>query len=55
MSQKTLYYLAAAVGGIIGSFIPNIWGGGGLLSISSLIFSTIGGIAGIVLVWKFFQ
>lgn len=52
MSQKTLYYIGAIVGGIIGSLIPNIWGGGGLLSISSLVFSTLGGIAGIILVWK---
>lgn len=52
MSSKTLYYLAAIVGGIIGSYIPVLWGGAGFLSISSLIFSTLGALGGLVLTWK---
>lgn len=55
MQSKTFYYIAAIVGGIIGSYIPNLWGGGGLLSISSLVFSTIGALIAIILVWKFFN
>jgi uncharacterized membrane protein YeaQ/YmgE (transglycosylase-associated protein family) len=51
MSSKTLYYVAAFVGSLVGGFIPTLWGAG-FLSIVSLIFSTIGAILGIVLVYK---
>ena len=54
MSSKAIYYLAAFIGSIIGAYIPQLWGGG-LLSFSSIVFSAIGGIAGIVIVWKFFN
>ena len=54
MQNKTLYYIATFLGGLIGGYIPVLWGAG-FLSISSLIFSTLGGIAGIILVWKFFN
>ncbi len=55
MGSKTAYYLAAIAGVVIGSFIPSLWGDGGLLSITSLIFSTIGGLLAIYLTWKFFN
>jgi hypothetical protein len=54
MSSKAIYYLAAFIGSIIGAYIPMLWGAG-VLSFSSIIFSAIGGIAGIVIVWKFFN
>jgi len=54
MSSKAIFYLAAFIGSIIGAYIPALWGAG-VLSISSIIFSAIGGIAGIVIVWKFFN
>ncbi len=54
MSQKFLYYLAAFIGSAIGAYIPAIWGAS-LLSFSSVLFSAIGGIAGIVIVWKYFK
>jgi hypothetical protein len=54
VSSKTIYYIVAFVGGLVGGVIPTLWGAG-FLSVSSLIFSTIGGIGGIVLVWKLFN
>jgi uncharacterized membrane protein YeaQ/YmgE (transglycosylase-associated protein family) len=51
MSGKTLYYIAAFVGSLIGGYIPTLWGAG-FLSIASLIFSTVGAILAIVLVYK---
>jgi len=54
MSQKTMFYLAAFIGSIIGGYIPTLFGVG-FLSITSLVFSTIGAILAIVAVWKFFN
>ncbi len=54
MSSKAIYYLAAFIGSIIGAYVPQLWGAG-VLSFSSIVFSAIGGIAGIVIVWKFFN
>lgn len=51
MSAKTIYYLAALIGSIVGSFIPAIWGGS-LLSMSSLFLGALGGILGVVIVYK---
>lgn len=51
MSNKTLYYIATFVGSIIGGYIPTLWGAG-FLSITSLIFSTIGAIAALVITYK---
>lgn len=55
MNSKATYYIAAIIGGIVGSYIPALWGDAGFLSISSLIFSTLGAIGGIIIVWKFFN
>lgn len=52
MSSKTAIYLAAFVGSIIGGYIPTLWGAG-LISFSSVLFSGLGGIAGVVIAWKF--
>ena len=54
MSSKALYYLAAFIGSIVGAYIPSLWGTD-LFSFSSIVFSALGGIAGIVIVWKFFS
>jgi len=53
MPSKTLIYIAAFVGSLIGGYIPTLWGAG-FLSISSLVFSAIGGIAGIFIALKYF-
>lgn len=34
------------VGGVVGGYIPSIWGAG-MLSMSSIIFSALGGFLGI--------
>jgi uncharacterized membrane protein YeaQ/YmgE (transglycosylase-associated protein family) len=52
MTSKKTYYIAAFVGSIIGGYIPKLWGAG-FLSISSLFFSAIGGILGIIIVYKY--
>lgn len=41
--------LGAAIGGIAGAYVPNLWGDTDLFSGWSILFSTIGGIAGIIL------
>jgi hypothetical protein len=46
MSSKTLIWIGVFVGSTIGSLIPELWGAG-MLSFSSIIFSTLGGLAGI--------
>ncbi|MCX6816616.1 MAG: hypothetical protein NTZ93_02045 [Candidatus Beckwithbacteria bacterium] len=54
MSTKTLYYLAAFIGSIIGAYLPALWGTN-LISFSSIFFSGVGAIIGIIIVWKFFS
>jgi hypothetical protein len=51
MQSKIFYYIGAGIGSTIGAYIPVIWGAS-VFSLSSVIFSAIGGIAGIVIVWK---
>lgn len=52
MQSKTIYYAAAFVGSVIGGAIPTLWGAG-FLSFSSLFFSGVGAILGIIIVAKF--
>jgi hypothetical protein len=52
MSNRSLYFLGAAVGGTIGGFLPGLWHGsdfGGW----AVLLSTIGGLLGIWAVYKF--
>ncbi|MBI3589713.1 MAG: hypothetical protein HY093_04880 [Candidatus Liptonbacteria bacterium] len=51
MSSKSIIWLGMIVGSTAGSFIPSLWGSG-VLSYSSLLFSTLGGVAGIWLGFK---
>ncbi len=46
MNSKSLIWIGIAVGSTIGAYIPALWGAG-VLSFSSIIFSTLGGFAGI--------
>lgn len=41
----------AAIGSMLGGFIPELWGAG-LFSFSSLLFSTLGALAGIYVAFK---
>lgn len=54
MQSKTVYYIAAFVGSLVGGYIPTLWGAG-FLSVSSLVFSALGAILTMFLVYKFFQ
>lgn len=46
MSTKTLIWIGVFAGSTIGSFLPMLWGDSAL-SFSSIILSTVGGLAGI--------
>jgi uncharacterized membrane protein YeaQ/YmgE (transglycosylase-associated protein family) len=53
MEKKTIY-LGAIIGAIVGGYVPALWGAS-LFSFSSIIGSTIGGILGIWLTFKFLR
>jgi hypothetical protein len=46
MSKKSLIWIGVFVGSTAGSFIPVLWGAS-VLGVSSILWSTIGGLAGI--------
>jgi len=48
MSSKWIIYFFLFIGSMVGAYIPKIWGAG-LFSISSLIFSSVGAIIGIII------
>lgn len=52
MERKKLVYLGLFIGSSVGGFIPSLWDGG-VLSMSGIILSGIGGILGIYLGFKF--
>jgi hypothetical protein len=52
MSNRSLYWLGAGIGGTIGGFVPALWGGS-LLGGWSIILSTVGGIIGLWAAYKF--
>ena len=47
MTQKSMIYLLLFIGSTIGGFIPSLWGDS-MFSMSSILLSGVGGIAGIV-------
>jgi hypothetical protein len=51
MSRKSILMIGMAVGSSVGSFVPLLWGAG-YLSLSSVLFTFLGGIAGIWLAFK---
>jgi hypothetical protein len=46
--DRRVIWLCAALGGTIGSFVPALWGGSEM-SLSSIAFGVVGGIAGVML------
>jgi hypothetical protein len=51
MSNRSLFFLAAGIGGTAGGFLPGLWGGsdfGGW----SILLSMIGGFAGLWVAYK---
>lgn len=51
MNSKTLVMIGMFAGSIIGGYVPTLFGAG-FFSFSSLIFSTIGAIVGIIIAYK---
>ena len=51
MSTKTNVYIGTIIGSILGGLIPTLWGAGEF-TFSSILFSGIGAIAGIVIAFK---
>lgn len=54
MESKKMIWLGLMLGSFVGSYIPNLWGAG-ILSFSGILFSAIGGIAGIYIGFKISQ
>jgi hypothetical protein len=52
MSKKTLIWIGLTVGSAVGGYLPALWGGD-LISFSSVILSTAGGVVGIWLGYRF--
>ncbi len=51
MSRKTCIWIGLSVGSLAGGYVPLLWGSD-ILSVSSIVLSTIGGILGIWLGFK---
>lgn len=51
MSSKVLVYLGMIIGSVIGGYIPTLFGAG-LISYSSVLFSGIGAILGVIICYK---
>jgi hypothetical protein len=52
MSNRSLYFLGAGVGGTIGGFVPGLWHGS-MFGGWAILLSTVGGLAGIWAMYKF--
>lgn len=50
-SRKKLIWLLMLIGGVVGGFLPTLWGAG-MLSLSSVVLTALGGFAGIWLGFK---
>ena len=51
MSEKSIYYIVGFIGTTIGTYIPTLWGAG-FFSFSSVFFGGVGGVLGIIIVYK---
>jgi outer membrane lipoprotein SlyB len=51
MSRKTLIYIGATIGSIVGGYVPSLWGAG-TFSGTAVLLGTVGGIAGAILAYK---
>jgi hypothetical protein len=52
--SKSLIYLFLFIGGLVGSYVPLLWGGS-LLSASSVLLSACGGCFGIYIGYRLSQ
>ena len=46
MSTKSLIWIGLSIGSTIGAYVPALWGGS-LFSLSSVLLTAVGGLAGI--------
>jgi hypothetical protein len=46
--MRSVIGLCAVVGGTLGGFVPGLWGSSGM-SVASLLFAALGGVAGVLL------
>ena len=46
MTNKQIIYISMTIGSTIGSFLPTMWGDN-LFSMSSIVLSVVGGLAGV--------
>lgn len=51
MDSKRVIWMGATVGSVVGGFVPSLWHAS-MFSMWGLVFSTVGGIAGIWLGWR---
>jgi glycopeptide antibiotics resistance protein len=51
MQNKRLIWLLAILGGVIGSYIPALWGVSGF-TFTTLFFNTLGGLLGIWIAYR---
>lgn len=51
MSANVLIYIGMTIGSIIGGYLPTFFGAG-LLSFTSLFFSSVGAVVGILIGYK---
>lgn len=52
--NRMMMYIAITIGGIVGAYVPSLFGADGL-SIWAIIGSTIGGLLGIYVAYKISQ
>lgn len=52
MDTKKLIWLGAIMGSVLGGCVPGLWHASAF-SLSGLLLSTIGGLAGIWLAWRY--
>jgi hypothetical protein len=52
VDTKKLIWFGAIAGSVLGGCVPGLWHASAL-SLSGLLFSTIGGLAGIWLAWRY--
>ncbi|MGB8699388.1 MAG: hypothetical protein WCD18_08240 [Thermosynechococcaceae cyanobacterium] len=50
--SKLIIGIGAFLGSTLGSYIPNLWGGGAM---ASVLFSVVGGIAGILVAYRLWK
>ena len=54
LTPKRLIVIGMIAGSVLGGWLPSLWGAGGI-TMSAMIGSTIGGLAGIWAGWKISQ